>query len=282
MKRFALLLLPLLIAGVVFGAADRRAEKLAMEREARSTDFAAKVQAATGGWLLMYPEASGHDFRGVSLSPSGKIWITGFNTTTNLDWVWTSNDKGASWSKTQVLTGQGITEVAAVNDTEAVFGTFDGRLFYTKNGGVKWDSVYAYAPGVGWFNGIRVVKGDTLMAFGDADAQGLCVVMSVDRGKTWTRFTNLPTEVKEADGYAAYSTYRQAMSVYNRTVWICAVLRVFSRNARLLKTTDMGATWTTWEVTLTGGTAQNYYLRAINFVDDSLGFGVDRQIAVEQ
>jgi hypothetical protein len=279
MKRFALLLLPLLIAGVVFGAADRRAEKLAMEREARSADFAAKVQAATGGWLLMYPEASGHDFRGVSLSPSGKIWITGFNTTTTLDWVWTSNDKGATWSKTQVLTGQGITEVAAVNDTEAVFGTFDGRIFYTKNGGVKWDSVYQYGvAGAGWFDGVRQVKGDTLIAFGDADPSGLLVVKSVDRGKTWTRFTNLPTEVQEADGYASYSTYRQAMSVYNRTVWISLYFGS-SRNARLLKTTDMGATWTTWEVTLTGGTAQNYYFRAINFVDDSLGFGVDRQIA---
>ena len=92
----------------------------------------------------MYPEAIRPLFPWRFSPPSGKIWITGFNTTTTLDWVWTSDDKGATWSKTQVLTGQGITEVAAVNDTEAVFGTFDGRLFYTKNGGAKWDSVFAY------------------------------------------------------------------------------------------------------------------------------------------
>ncbi len=35
-------------------------------------------------------------------------------------------------------------------------------------------------------------------------------------------------------------------------------------------------TWTTWAVTLTGGTAQNYYIRSINFLNESIGYTVDR------
>lgn len=278
MKRFAMLLLPLLIAGVVFGASDRRAQKLAEERASGSIGAASGVEATMAGWVRMFPEASGYDFRGITLSPSGKIWVTGFNTASALDYVWWSNNGGASWSKTQVLSGQGITNVAAVNDTEAVFGTFDGRIFRTTNGGTTWAEVYAYNGGAGYMDGIQVVKGDTIMAMGDADASGLLVALSVNRGATWTRLTNLPTEAMEADGYAASAGYRQAMSVYNRTVWM-ALYFGSSRNPRLLKTTDLGATWSTWEVPLTGGMAQNYYFRSINFVDDSLGFGVDRQIS---
>ena len=278
MKRFAMLLLPLLIAALAFGASDVRKAKLAEERAVARTGASVGLESTNAGWLRITPEPSGHDYRGITLSPAGAIWVTGFNTSNTLDYVWRSDNGGATWTKKQVLKGEGITEVAVVNETTAVFGSFDGKLYRTSNTGATWDSVWAYAPDTGWVNGVRTIGVDSLIAIGDADAQGLMVARSFDGGKNWTRVTNLPVALQEASAYASYSTYRQAIDVFGKTIWIGAYYGS-TRNFRIVKSTDGGDTWTTWEIALTGGTAQNYYLRSINFMDDSLGFGADRQIA---
>ena len=278
MKRFGILLFPLLIAALAFGASDTRKAKFAEERAAFSTGSQTGVEGTAAGWLRITPEPSQHDYRGITISPAGAIWITGYNTATTLDWVWRSADGGATWKKTQVLKGEGITEVAVANETTAVFGSFAGVLYRTTNSGATWDSVWSYYPGGGWFNGVRSIGKDSMIAMGDADSSGFLVVRSFDAGKTWTRATNLPTELKEAVGYASYSTYRQALDVFGKTIWLTAYFGS-SRNPRIVKSTDGGDTWTTWEVTLTGGMATNYYLRSINMLDENIGWATDRQIS---
>ena len=279
MKRFAMLLLPLLLVAVALGANERRNQKYAEDRAIAKEGQSATTEGTAAGWLRIPPEPSGHDFRGITLSPAGAIWVTGFNTVNLLDYIWRSADGGLTWSKKQMLNGEGITEVAVANETTAVFGSFTGKIYRTTNSGSTWDSVFAYSTvDTAYFDGVRTIGKDTMIALGDADSKGLCVARSVNAGKDWTRLTNLPTEVKEASGYASYSSYRQAMDVFGKTVWMSLYFGS-SRNPRLLKSTDAGDSWTTWEVTLTGGTAQNYYFRSINFLNDSIGFAADRQIA---
>ena len=279
MKRFAMLLLPLLIAALAFGASDVRKAKIAEERAVARTGASTGLESVNAGWLRISPEPSGHDYRGITLSPAGAIWVTGFSTTSNLDYVWRSDNGGATWTKKQVLNGEGITEVAVVNETTAVFGDFNGKLYRTTNSGQKWDSVWSYSvPGTGWMNGVRMIGQDSLIAIGDADDQGFMIARSFDGGSTWTRATNLPDSLKEAGAYASYSTYRQALDVVGKTIWVAAYFGS-TRNGRIVKSTDGGDTWTSWQVDLTGGTTNNYRLRSLNFMDADLGFGADNQIA---
>ena len=142
-------------------------------------------------------------------------------------------------------------------------------MFRTTNGGVKWDTVYQH---VDYIDGVTFVGQNVAVAVGDYDDKGVLVIRSTDAGATWTRQT-IPA-ADSAMNYA-YATYRQCMAVYNNTVWI--TLYKSGTNARIMKSTDAGATWNSWAVPLTGGTSNNYYFRSINFLNDSIGFAVDRQ-----
>jgi len=258
MKRFALLLLPLLIAGVALGASDGRKEKLAEERASSAVGMPAGTESTNDGWLRLTPEVSGYDYRSFQVMPSGVIWLTGFNTTSNLDYVWRSNNGGATWTRNATGTSAGITGIAARNDTLAVVGTVLGSLLRTTNGGAKWDSVYYYGAGSGFFDGVYWVGGDTAIAFGDNDGTGFLVVRSTDAGATWTRLTNIPA-LASAASYS-YLTYRQPGDFYGNTLWITAYTGSGTAPV-ILKTTDRGETWTDWAVTLPGGLSNNYYFR---------------------
>jgi photosystem II stability/assembly factor-like uncharacterized protein len=273
MKRFAMLLLPLLIAGVVLADSNGRQEKLAEERASSAVGMPAGTEATTDGWLRLTPEVSGYDFRSVKVVPSGRIFVTGFNTATSADYIWFSNDGGATWTRRATNTTTGITNLAAKNDTLALLGTVQGAIIRTTDAGATWDTVYQH---VDYIDGISFVgDGDTVIAFGDYDASGFLLVRSTDAGLTWTRQTSLPTLLHDA--YYSYITYRQPFDVYGRTMWITAYKS--GTDAVIAKTTDCGETWDAWSVPLTGGTSQNYYFRSINFADDSIGYAVDRQVA---
>ncbi len=71
MKRFALLLLPLLVVAVALGANERRNQKYAEDRAVAKEGQSATLEGTAAGWLRISPEASGHDFRGIHVEPCG-------------------------------------------------------------------------------------------------------------------------------------------------------------------------------------------------------------------
>ena len=59
------------------------------------------------------------------------------------------------------------------------------------------------------------------------------------------------------------------------TVWLSAYTGSGTL-PRLIRSTDAGATWNSWEINLTGGATNQYYIRSINFLDENVGYLVDR------
>jgi photosystem II stability/assembly factor-like uncharacterized protein len=265
---------------VAFGETDVRQEKLAeLAKERAAAKEIVSTQAPVGinsGWLpqLSLPLAT-TSFRHIELQPGGVIWLMGWDRNNGDDNVWLSKDDGGSWTKSTVIpNGPGLTNGAAQGDSICIYGTTSGEIMRTADGGATWDTVFAYSPG-GWFNGVKFLNGDTVIAHGDADDQGFMVARSVDAGATWTRLLNLPAEELTPGKWFSYYTYRQATDVYNNTMWISNYTGS-GTNGRILRTTDAGESWTSWEIALTGGPDYAYYLRTINFKNDSLGFGVSR------
>ena len=281
MKHFTKLLLSLFVmAGVALGASDRRAEKLAEMKaeQLERTGLPASIQSIASGWVQIYPDAAANDFRTVQYFAPGIVWIAGFSTATSVDYLWRSYDNAASWTRLTPPTNK-AGGVFAARDSNLVLGaTFTGELIRSTNGGVKWDTTFAYGAGAGFFDGITFIGKDTVVAIGDADASGLLAIRSTNAGATWTRLTNLPAEEMTADKWFAYATYRKAVVAYKSPVW-AALYTGAGTDGRILKSTDAGVTWASWPVPLTGGSTNNYRFRSICFVDDSTGFGVDNQIA---
>ena len=283
MKHFARLLLSLLlIAGVTLAYADVnswRAQKLIEEPKDVPTGAiqTSSIDAITNGFVPIFPSTtpSAYTFPGVQALKPTIVWLAGYNLSTSVDNLWRSYDNGASWTNILPPTDKAGFVFTARDSNVVVLATFAGQIIRSTNGGVKWDTVLTYGAGSGYFDGITSVGKDTMVAFGDNAGDGLYVTRSTNAGATWTR-----VHIPAADSAMlyGYASYRQSMSVYGKTVW----LNSYSGSTvtpRIMKSTDAGATWSSWPITLTGGLTNNYYLRSMNFINDSIGFGVDRQIA---
>jgi|GEM_PF-1773219 len=275
MKHFAKLLLSsVLIAGVALGYADnsRRAQKIMEEGDKVILPLnpAASIEGTDAGWLPVTLDPASVTYGGVQYLAPGTVFISGYTSTA--DYLWRSYDNGGSWTRlAPPSSNKGI--VFAARDSSLILaGTFGGTMLRSTNGGSNWDTVYQH---VDYIDGVVFVGKDTLVAVGDYDDKGVLMIRSTDAGLTWVRQT-----IPAADSamYYAYATYRQCMSVYNNTVWV-TLYKSTGTNARIMKSTDAGATWNSWEVPLTGGASQNNYIRSINFVNDNLGFLVDKQVA---
>jgi photosystem II stability/assembly factor-like uncharacterized protein len=227
----------------------------------------------------------------VDYLPSGVIWLTGADyPVANVGRMiaYVSPDNGATWTRRSVYTypavgsASGITGIAAKDANTAVVVTAAGEILRTTDGGVTWATTYSYSPGDGFCDGVKWMAGDTLIAYGDADALGLMVARSFDAGKTWTRVSNtravLPGDSLNAPAgvgvYAGYATYGQCMEAYGRTAWL-SLYNTANDPPSILKTTDAGATWSWFRITLPGGPATNYRLKSLTFKDENVGFGVD-------
>ncbi|MCX6136012.1 MAG: T9SS type A sorting domain-containing protein [Ignavibacteriales bacterium] len=271
-----------LIASIAFGTGKKERMDVFGEKTKMSV---AMVDAPSSPWFPMQQALQSQliSMRTVEYSPtnSNVIWMSGYaGTGTKPDLVFRTTDGGDNWSQYTLPTGSiGASNLVVKNDTVAVIGTFAGYILRTQNGGAKWDTVFSYsANDLGWVDGVSYVgtTRDTMIAIGDADANGAMVARSTDAGKTWTRATGLPTALQEAAGWASYATYGAATASYGKTVWTTWYYGS-SKNPIILKSIDGGATWTGIECALPGGMASNYYFRSIYMKDDNLGFAVGRR-----
>ncbi len=140
------------------------------------------------------------------------------------------------------------TVFAARDANIAVAADFAGRIHYTSDGGTTWSTAFEYSYGdLGFFDFVKYLDSNTVIALGDADANGLCVAKSTDGGATWVRLTNLPAEEASPEKWFSYATYHSAGDVYNGIFW-CSLYARSGTWPRILKTTDAGATWTSWEI----------------------------------
>ncbi|MGA3244455.1 MAG: T9SS type A sorting domain-containing protein [Bacteroidota bacterium] len=228
-----------------------------------------------------------YQFRSVEYLPSGVIWLQAAPISALYqgdNYVFLSTDNGTTWVKRLVyknsgISSAGISMITAKDANTAFVALTTGEILRTTNAGVKWDTVTSYStPDVAFADGVKYVGQDSLVAYGDAaDAQGVFVTRSVDGGKTWTRFTNFPTDSLKTDGiYAGSVTYGGAMEAYGKTAWL-SLYNTSNDPPGILKTTDGGGTWSWFRVTLPSGPATNYSILSLTFKDNNTGFAVSRR-----
>ena len=287
MRKMVLAVLSMiLIASLAFAKDEARRGRSAEDRSVASLMKSAQgaaVLATQGYWDSLKIAASDFDYLTVNALPGGVIWISGYqgyNTSPDIDIALRSTDAGATWTKyTLAFTNGAGVHVLGLSANVAVATTYEGQIHRTTDGGTNWTKVYEYGGGAGFFNGIVCTGGDSLIAVGDADASGLLVVKSTDAGATWTRFTNLPAAEATAGLWLSYGTYAQALDGIGSTVWITVEQEALGILPRLLRTTDFGATWTSADLTLTGGATNAWQIRSINMVDKNVGWLVPNQTA---
>jgi hypothetical protein len=273
-----------LIAAIAFGANDRRAEKLAEEREIAKELSAVQLASLQQNsispyWDTLSINTAGIVFHTVKALPGNVLWVVGYySAAPQYNVTFRSTDNGATWKK-DTLKAAGTDGVifAPKNADVAIAASFTGYVYRTTNGGTSWDSVWYYGAGNGYFDG-AMFKGtsDSVIAYGDADASGLCVIRSLDAGATWTRMANLPAEEMTAGKWIASAAYRHSMDIIDNDVWL-STYTGSGTYGRIVRSTDFGDSWTSSAATLTPGASQAYTVRALNMYDKNVGWLIPRQ-----
>ena len=123
--------------------------------------------------------------------------------------IYKSVNGGTSWSKISgsVIGGKLNTLAVAPSDTQYIYGSVGAKLYRTRNGGTKWDSVTVPAS----VNAIFVSQTDPRKIYLALNSTTNRILVSTDTGRTFTNISNgLPALVARSivvDNNASESIY---------------------------------------------------------------------------
>lgn len=285
MKLFKVLLLALFSFGIVFASNSARQEKLKEAQEARrsaSLSPSSALVTPSSDWIPINIGLSGLTMLTIDYKSNGVIWASGW--VSSQDYTFYSSNHGATWSTKPMppTTNLGYTNLSAANDSVAIIANYDGVIFRTENRGAKWDTVYRYStPDTGFFDGTKFIDGTTGYALGDADWWGMHLVKTTDAGKTWTRITSLPAEVKGPVKTYSPAGLGKLIDGFGSNVWAVYYIATSANRVGvpIIRSTDGGATWTNYVNKLNDAVGNvNYYFRSITFKDANNGWGIGRRV----
>jgi photosystem II stability/assembly factor-like uncharacterized protein len=160
-------------------------------------------------------------------APLASIWVRGKSLRAASDKaIFVSDDDGASW-KQRPVPGDGVTGVTWVSPTEAWAGTTS--ILHTTDTGATWTSVFPIDQEVYGFLPLR----DRIYAFGGENPEGTYLLVSTDKGESWT-----PVEVRIGNPISSAWA-----SADGKEIWLTG-----SRG--LAHSTDGGKTWQTEDVAI--------------------------------
>ncbi len=163
-----------------------------------------------------------------------------------------STDNGFTWKP--VLYGKDVAGVICLDSNTAFVAGWNGELFRTRNGGVKWDSI----PSLTQYrlHGFAFTSPDTGFCVGD----GGTILRTFDGGTTWN------------DKSPPYPSFLKVVAFSSTDTGV-----VVGDNGTLLRTTDGGENWTyNGDHPLANSEASMKYIQA--FPDGTYYVGADSAV----
>jgi len=209
---------------------------------------------------------------GIVLNNGNTVWFCGHEVAGNRDtYSFVSTDAGKNFKTGTKVTGR-TAGIDAFNATTALMATADGKILRTTDGGTTWTKVHEYkiAGDVGFFDGLKILDANTVIAFGDGEAAGkpyFC--RSTDKGLTFKAIPNneLPTLGETIYGYFSYGG---CITSYKNNVWL-ATYGSSTSMGYVLRSVDAGASW--WVSTRQSFSGR--YFASISFANGKYGMAVD-------
>jgi photosystem II stability/assembly factor-like uncharacterized protein len=206
----------------------------------------------TGSWVLMaslvLAQAPGVErltpfttarLQAVSPVTDSIVWVSGTRGTWGL-----TTDGGTTW-RTGVVPGADSLEFRDVHGFGArhalllAAGPGDrSRIYQTANGGITWQLRFLNTEPDAFYDCFAFWAGGSGIAISDAVGGVLPVLRTTDGGRQWRLLESAPAAVKGEGAFAASGTC--VATGGDSTAWIATGA---GAAARILTTTDRGATW---------------------------------------
>ncbi|MDI9256122.1 T9SS type A sorting domain-containing protein [Flavobacterium sedimenticola] len=171
-----------------------------------------------------------------------------------------TTDGGATWTPGTINVGDpalGINNISPISATTAWVSAVNGTdgtgsvIFKTSDGGANWDqqNIGGFTNASSFVNYVHFFDANNGMAAGDPINGEFEIYTTNDGGDNWTLVpgANIPNPLSGEYGYNGGN------SAIGSTVWLV------TNKGRILKSSDMGLTWSVAQAPLTdfGGTAQS-------------------------
>ncbi|MEM6286959.1 MAG: YCF48-related protein [Bacteroidota bacterium] len=206
------------------------------------------------------------------------VWLSGTGGT-----VVRTTDGGDTWTAS-VVPGADSLQLRDLHALDAQtawalsIGTGDdSRIFKTTDGGATWRQVFVNPEAEGFFDCLSMWDAQRGLAFSDSVEGAFLIVTTADGGETWTRVpaSALPPAADGEGGFAASGTCVATRGA--NTAWIATGN---ADPARVLRTSDGGATWTAAVTPLAAGEAAG--AASVTFRDDQNGVALGGDIGAPE
>jgi len=197
--------------------------------------------------------------RGISASSERIVWASGSRNT-----VLRSEDGGATWKTLPNPTTDNkvldFRDIDAVSDNVAYVLSIgkgpDSRIFKTTNAGASWTMQFANADADAFFDAMAFWNAENGIAVSDSVNGAFVIVTTRDGGRSWAKVAanRLPPALPNEGAFAASGTN---VAVFGTDrVWFATGA---AARARVLRSTDRGASWQITDTPLkSGGSAGSY------------------------
>ena len=215
-------------------------------------------------------------FIGISAVDENTVWISGTSGT----YARTING-GERWEVGRVPGADSLQfrDVHAFSDQDAFLlsiGNGDqSRIYRTTDGGVNWEQVFTNQEEDGFFDCMDFWDENHGIAFSDSFEGSFYLITTSDGGDSWTRIapSSIPSALEGEGSFAASGTC--LITEGDQTAYIGTGA---GGAARVLKTTDRGATWSVVETPVTHGTPSSG-LASVSFLNSNQGVVAGGEIA---
>jgi photosystem II stability/assembly factor-like uncharacterized protein len=195
--------------------------------------------------------------RGVSAASARVVWASGFGST-----ILRSEDAGETWRQVPGPTTDRLDfrDIDAVGERVAyVLSIGSGpasRIFKTVDAGQSWTLQFANQDPDAFFDAMAFWDADHGIAVSDSVKGAFVIITTSDGGRTWTPVPadRLPAALPNEGAFAASGTN---VTVFGTShVWFGTGA---ASRARVLRSTDRGATWQIAETPIAAGASAGIY-----------------------
>ena len=203
----------------------------------------------------------------VSVVDSMVVWASGHGAT----WLRTT-DGGRNWTA-RVMPGDSALEfrdVHARDEHEAWLLAADpgdrSRIYHTEDAGQSWQLQWTNEEPAGFYDCFNFWDERRGIAYGDAVAGALRILLTEDGGKSWRRVADerLPEALPSEGGFAASGTC--VVTAPGGGAWIAAGN---TEKARVFRTTDYGRSWSVSDAPVLAGEGAG--LTSVSMADTRVG-----------
>lgn len=214
-----------------------------------------QANAASSPWLPLNLEAATSQYKVAEFFKNGFVIIAGGNAAAPMLGNYKgyySRDSGKTYKRfsfpnyqsSATSTSLRFAGIATWGDSVWINADYAGYLIRSTNWGVKWDTVSTQYGTGAFYDGVKFISKDTVLAYGDAVDSTMFIIRSTNRGATWSRVT---VSAKLSADFGTYPFARagsKAITSFGNTVWMNCYIGSGNNAPGILKSTDAGLTWT--------------------------------------